>query len=305
MKWSLILLLTTLTSLRGYSQHGDEMFSKKNITGTFKYRDLKSFRVDSIVWKENQNGNLYSYYSSQRNKRRLEEFTVYTQYFGEVTVSKIIWYVIYDKNGKYLNRFVLAEETYMPEESGDGYFSTSFGVFVNDSTYQLQSEYGDKNGTEKESTYVLTAVKIKRNGKIEERILNRKKVKNYKVAIVEVKTPISEPKVFIAEDGHTVKNDYEVLLDNWLYNHDYTHSVGQFIPEPNQKSDFYLRNSDFHLIVFTEPDNEVNTGQYIMKNSKKFFSIFSKDFRDLDKIIFDEFEKSGIEIKRVAPVKWR
>ena len=51
-----------------------------------------------------------------------------------------------------------------------------------------------------------------------------------------------------SEDGHLVRSRGELLIDNWLYNHGFTHSYEKYVPiKEHLLCDFYLNEQDIYI----------------------------------------------------------
>lgn len=156
----------------------------------FKYSDLNEFSIDTLDWEKRkefypkidsleffqvyqdasknylaQSPNsidLDFFYSKQKSTRKLIERTFLQQREGEYCDR--ILYNIYDLKGKLISSFIVASGC------GDGgYYETSKGKFLNDSTYVLLSE--DNYKTEDVDklntiTYSKMTTLIKASGKI-------------------------------------------------------------------------------------------------------------------------------------------
>jgi len=162
-----------------------------SIKNKFKYSDLLEFSIDTIQWDKRQDfykkldsieffktyqdttqkrylGQCLEsldfdfFYSKQRSKRGLLEFTILTQREGEYCDR--ILYNIYNLDGKLISSFRVAGSC------GDGgYYEKANGKFLNDSTYELLSE--DNYKTEDVDnpniiTYSKTITIIRADGKI-------------------------------------------------------------------------------------------------------------------------------------------
>ncbi len=195
-----LLLLTVLlvsSCLDQTSKKADNKLTETNrfdftsIENKFKYSDLSEFSMDTIQWDKRRN--IYTkldsleffqiyqdttkkeylgqypesidldfFYSKQKSKRRLIEFTILKQREGEYCDR--ILYNIYNVDGKLTSSFRVAGSC------GDGgYYETASGKFLNDSTYELLSEDNYKTeDIEKPNiiTYSKTLTIIKSNGTI-------------------------------------------------------------------------------------------------------------------------------------------
>jgi hypothetical protein len=162
-----------------------------SIENKFKYSDLSEFSIDTIQWDKrkdfytkldsieffqiyqdttlkeylgqySESIDLDFFYSKQRSKRGLLEFTILTQREGEYCDR--ILYNIYSLDGKLISSFRVAGSC------GDGgYYESASGKFLNDSTYELLSEDNYKTEDIENPniiTYSKTVTIIKPNGKI-------------------------------------------------------------------------------------------------------------------------------------------
>ncbi|WP_040414091.1 hypothetical protein [Cyclobacterium qasimii] len=170
---------------------GNSRFDFSSIENKFEYSDQAEFSIDTIQWDKRKDFytkldsleffqiyqdtakkeylGQYSesidndfFYSKQKSKRGLWEFTILTQREGEYCDR--ILYNIYALDGKLISSFRVAGSC------GDGgYYETSSGKFLNDSTYELFSEDNYKTeDVEKPNiiTYSKTLTIIKPNGTI-------------------------------------------------------------------------------------------------------------------------------------------
>ena len=151
-------------------QHEDDRpLNKKKIEGSFKYKNLKDFQIDSTLWENEMGENrlrLFDrYFSSQKNNRSLEEFTVYSQYLDEIMFGSRITYLIFNRKGNLISRFIVSEDSHeiseivsedSHEKSKKGYFIKSKGKFIDGNTYELESKYGWESERAKEITYSKT-----------------------------------------------------------------------------------------------------------------------------------------------------
>jgi hypothetical protein len=191
----LLLVMSHITSCKNTTEK-ESIEAKNNlltiseIANQFKYTDLNKFSIDTISWEKRQDiykkidSSLYFkiyqdtslhyigndllglsfnfLYSTQKNKRGLIEITILSQQEG--SYCEKICYNIYNSNGKLLSTFIVASVC------GDGgYYETSSGNFLNDSTYQLLSEdnYLTKDAElENIITHIKTTTTIKSNGAI-------------------------------------------------------------------------------------------------------------------------------------------
>jgi|GEM_PF-5034023 len=140
--------------------------------GEFKHFNLKVFNIDSLSENEKRlgiygDGKIYGgqdfYFSSQENKRGLIELTIYGFYLGEITEGFEITYLVYSFTGELISSFRVASKF-----EGNGYFSRSWGNFLDKGTYELYSEFNGQNGELDKKTYSKTITKIKPDGKIEQ-----------------------------------------------------------------------------------------------------------------------------------------
>ncbi len=197
--FKLIFLVTILfatscgdqTSKSINNKSRDNLVDFSSIKNKFKYADLVEFSIDTIQWENrkyfyakldsleffqiNQDTiskqylgqdsaslDLDFFYSKQKSKRGLMEFTILTQ--RESVYCDNISYTIFDLNGKLISSFRVAGSC------GDGgYYETASGKFLNDSTYELLSEDNYKTD-DIDRTNIITFSKtitiIKPNGKI-------------------------------------------------------------------------------------------------------------------------------------------
>lgn len=198
-QYIILLLLTVFvvascddqTSKTIGDRSGTKYFEFSAVEYKFKYSGLTEFSIDTIQW--NKRRDFYSkidsieffhiyqdttkkeylgrysesidldfFYSKQKSKRGLIEFTILTQREGEYCDR--ILYNIYDINGKLISSFRVAGSC------GDGgYYENASGIFLNDSTYELISEDNYKTeDIEKPNiiTYTKTLTTIKPNGTI-------------------------------------------------------------------------------------------------------------------------------------------
>lgn len=161
----------------------ENKFKYENLTefsmdDTLSWAEKKSFysKLDSISFlkiyqdttkkypvQSSENIGLGFFYSKQKNKRGLIEFTILTHRESECCDG--IRYNIYALDGKLISSFRVAGYCY--DFNGCGYYGSAKGKFLNDSTYELLSR---SNFVSKEdsltSTYSKTITSIKQNGTI-------------------------------------------------------------------------------------------------------------------------------------------
>lgn len=76
-------------------------------------------------------------------------------------------------------------------------------------------------------------------------------------------------KEHLCEDGHYVRSLSEMLIDNWLYNHNYVHAYEKLVfmksdPNANVLSDFYLPKGDVYIEFWG-----LNDKQYLKRKEEK------------------------------------
>ena len=91
------------------------------------------------------------------------------------------------------------------------------------------------------------------------------------------------PKEFQCDDGHYVRSFYELILDNWLYHHNYKHEYEKsiFMPsDPNEivLTDFYLPKED----VYIELWGRENDKQYTNREERKKYLYDKNKFKRID-----------------------
>ena len=104
------------------------------------------------------------------------------------------------------------------------------------------------------------------------------------------------PREHQCEDGHYVRSLSEMLIDNWLYNHDYVHAYEKSVfmesdPEAVVLSDFYLKNKNVYIEFWGLEDNE----KYSKRKEEKIklydenhynrIDLTEKDIKRLDDIM--------------------
>lgn len=104
------------------------------------------------------------------------------------------------------------------------------------------------------------------------------------------------PREHQCEDGHYVRSLSEMLIDNWLYNHDYVHAYEKSVfmesnPEAVVLSDFYLKNKNVYIEYWGLEDNE----KYLKRKEEKIklydennynrIDLSEKDIKRLDDIM--------------------
>ena len=92
---------------------------------------------------ENLIGGHDIYYSSQKSKRGLIEFTIYYLDLGAITEGLEITYSIsiYNIKGGLISSFRVTSKF-----DGNGYFSNSWGNFLDKSTFEFYSEHNGQDG---------------------------------------------------------------------------------------------------------------------------------------------------------------
>lgn len=76
-------------------------------------------------------------------------------------------------------------------------------------------------------------------------------------------------KEHLCEDGHYVRSLSEMLIDNWLYNHNYVHAYEKLVfmksdPNANILSDFYIPKGDIYIEFWG-----LNDEQYLKRKKEK------------------------------------
>ena len=63
---------------------------------------------------------------------------------------------------------------------------------------------------------------------------------------------------FRTDDGHYVRSQGEMIIDNWLYNNNYLHEYERKVIYNNEEYivDFYIKNLDLYIEYFGITDNE-------------------------------------------------
>lgn len=104
------------------------------------------------------------------------------------------------------------------------------------------------------------------------------------------------PREHQCEDGHYVRSLSEMLIDNWLYNHDYVHAYEKSVfmesdPEAVVLSDFYLKNKNVYIEFWGIEDND----KYFKRKEEKIklydenhynrIDLTEKDIKRLDDIM--------------------
>lgn len=176
----LLLIFVLFSACKQDKQSTSGLLDFLTIADRFKYEDLQEFSMDTLDWSQRENfytvvdsisfrqimqdsTEKYTYipgdmidgdffYSKQKNTRGLTEFTVLSQREGSYIAAII--YKIFDKNGKLISSFMVAND------GGDaGYYETSHGKFINENTYELTMEdnYLTKN-PEKTNTVRQTQI---------------------------------------------------------------------------------------------------------------------------------------------------
>jgi len=286
------LLLLFLVSGKVFSQHEKEVVVRRDIKGKFKYSNLTAFNVDSVDLDEpDKDGTRFfnRYFSSQQNRRGLDEFTIYSPLMNEIISVKRILYLVFNVNGRLLSQFTVSENSGESDEYG---LVKSNGKFVNDSTYELYSECHVTSEDMNETTYSVTHSIIKRNGGIDQQQLSSKTVKT----IVE----------HIAKDGHRVKSNNAVLVDNWLYEHDVIHSCESIIPELKVEADFYLKDSECFMEVWGGGnmsndylvDKRIKFEYFYNKKGIKYMEVYFNEMENIDETMQQKFAQLGIDLKR-------
>ena len=70
---------------------------------------------------------------------------------------------------------------------------------------------------------------------------------------------------FIADDGHVVRSQGEMEIDNYLFHHKITHQYEKYLGTTNQRCDFYLPKQNIYIEYF----GCMNLEKYRKKTQKK------------------------------------
>ena len=104
------------------------------------------------------------------------------------------------------------------------------------------------------------------------------------------------------EDGHYARSRIEVIVDNWLFNHNIAHAYEKKIPGQKMICDFYVKKADgkeIYIEVWGGLENPDDNKRYLArKNEKekiykklnlKLVSISESYFSNIDDFLGDIF----------------
>lgn len=101
---------------------------------------------------------------------------------------------------------------------------------------------------------------------------------------------------YLAEDGHFVKSRGEMLIDNWLYHHNYRHAYERKIPNIKQDvyPDFYIPEGDCYIEYWGLEGNDNYESviewkkKIYKKQSIKVVEIRNKDIKRISDVLPDK-----------------
>lgn len=108
-------------------------------------------------------------------------------------------------------------------------------------------------------------------------------------------------------DGHMVRSQGEIIIDNWLYEHRIVHSYERLVPiEEQMRCDFYLPEIG-ECGVYVEYWGMESNSQYKQRKQNKIklykanglalIEIHAKDIGNLDDVLQPELIKFGYQVK--------
>jgi len=172
----IFLILASIVLLSGCG-HKTEKLDIRKQTDNFKYSNVEYFDIEKLptdlkhiddddflklVWgndKKRQKADNY-YYSIESQNPKLQEFTVVTGNPYSKDDNSEIWYFIYDLDGKYVSRFIVAEYDKADKMSSKGKFEKP-GIYI-------LNTYRDKVYSES------TQIKIEPDGKVNDEKSDKK-----------------------------------------------------------------------------------------------------------------------------------
>lgn len=110
------------------------------------------------------------------------------------------------------------------------------------------------------------------------------------------------PSNYRCEDGHYVKSLSEVLIDNWLFNHNIAHAYERIVPIKEMiVSDFFIKSANLYIEFWG-----LNNPEYIKRkerklhlynsNSLNLINLENEHIQNLDDILPNKLRKYGINI---------
>jgi len=103
--------------------------------------------------------------------------------------------------------------------------------------------------------------------------------------------PIKKGYGYLTEDGHYVRSKAELVIDNWLYSNNISHSYEKTLPIPEfYYCDFYIKEIDVYIEYWgSEEENYIKNKQIKLSKYKehnlKLIEITNKEERELDSFL--------------------
>ena len=111
------------------------------------------------------------------------------------------------------------------------------------------------------------------------------------------------PANYLCNDGHKVRSISEVLIDNWLYEHDITHAYERKVPiEENVFCDFYVKKCNCYVEFWGLEDKKYGSrkakklGLY-GKYKLRLIQLDSEDIKRLDDVFPQRLREFGINVQ--------
>ncbi len=111
------------------------------------------------------------------------------------------------------------------------------------------------------------------------------------------------PTPFMTEDGHRVRSKSEMIIDNWLYNHNVVHAYEKKIPDIKEDltADFYVPRAKVYLEYWGIINNPIYTKKRTKKletykrNMFDLIELTDKEIDNLDDFLTRELIQRGIK----------
>lgn len=284
-------------------------FSESTIPQTFRDKPLPKEKVLNVIHFKGeypqfilntQEFNLLTKIWSEYSKSTLHKFEVYEQYgyiflCNNTTAGECLDKKVFGAKDKVWQDYISRIQIGSPCFLWNYQKQELYGIFRAVSLPYYDRERKNFNGNYPAQVKVDWIEKIERSLKIQElkSIINFKKlppiqissevsqriINKFNTLIINGDRP---PHEFLASDGHIVKSQGELIIDNLLYQYKLIHAYGIRVPIGNTIifTDFYLPEGDVYIEYWggmSTMEQEKLKRDWYEKNNKKLINIYPKD----------------------------
>lgn len=109
---------------------------------------------------------------------------------------------------------------------------------------------------------------------------------------------------FVTEDGHRVKSQGELLIDNWLFNNKILHAYGYYVQKAGEAHacDFYIPQHDIYVEYWgmignpKYDESRKSRLRFYQANHLKLLQIFPRDLSALSEILKQKLMNLGMQV---------